>query len=84
MKIIIPVLALMASLTAWGQDSSNVRRVWQQPLPALAVVLDNGFAYVAARDSGLYIFDVSNLAAPVQVGVFDTLGYIEGVAVRGL
>lgn len=42
-----------------------------------------GLAYVADDSAGLVVIDVSNPAAPVQVGVMDTPGLAYGVAVAG-
>jgi hypothetical protein len=50
---------------------------------ALAVVVQNGYAFVAVGDAGLAIIDVSNPADPQRVGGYDTGGYAMGVAVSG-
>jgi len=36
-----------------------------------SVVLEGAYGYVAAGSNGLFIYDVSNPSAPLQVGVFD-------------
>jgi hypothetical protein len=41
------------------------------------------YAYVAAGSSGLRVIDVSDPAAPVEVGFYDTPGEAWGVAVAG-
>ncbi|MEO0070249.1 MAG: hypothetical protein ABIK18_05610, partial [candidate division WOR-3 bacterium] len=41
------------------------------------------YAYVADRDSGLRVIDVSNPANPNEVGYYNTLGEANGVAVVG-
>lgn len=47
------------------------------------VAAAGGYAYVAARTAGLRIFDVSNPAAPTEVGFYDEVNDVLGVAVRG-
>ncbi len=47
------------------------------------IVLAGGYAYVAAGSAGLIVIDVSNPAAPVQVGAVDTAGDARGVALAG-
>ena len=56
-----------------------------QTLPDVinSLVVSGGHAYLAAGESGLRIINVSNPAAPVEVGYYDTAGYAEGVAVSG-
>jgi hypothetical protein len=44
------------------------------------VALAGGYAYVATEDAGLWVVDVSSLAA---VGSYDTPGWAYGVAVAG-
>ena len=41
------------------------------------------YAYVADYGSGLRVIDVSNPAAPVEIGFYDTPGSASGVAVAG-
>ncbi|WP_448605243.1 LVIVD repeat-containing protein [Thermoflexus hugenholtzii] len=45
------------------------------------VAVSGSYAYVA--DGGLRVIDVSNPAAPREVGFYDTLGWALGVAVSG-
>ena len=49
----------------------------------LGVAVAGSYAYVADRDAGLRVVDVSNPAAPFEVGSYDTPGYAYGVAVAG-
>ena len=53
------------------------------PFPSIsfAVAVEDGYAYVAAQDSGLLIFDVSDPSAPVLAASVDTPGLAMGVAV---
>ncbi len=45
--------------------------------------VNNNIAYVAGRQSGLHIVDVSNPASPVLLSTFDTSGYATSLAVSG-
>ena len=47
------------------------------------IVAAGSYAYVAAAGAGLYIFNISNPAAPAWVGVCDTPGLAQGVALVG-
>ena len=47
------------------------------------VVVSGNLAYVADYDAGLQIIDVSNPAAPVRRGAYDTSGWASGVYVSG-
>jgi hypothetical protein len=47
------------------------------------VTISDTLAYAADGIAGLRIVDVSDPAAPVEVGAYDTPGYAEGVAVAG-
>lgn len=76
---------LCVVFSASAQDSLNVRRLGQLTLDdlAFAVVVQGNHAYVAADAAGLSILDISNPAAPVEVGVYHTPGWAFGVAVSG-
>ena len=50
---------------------------------AQKVEVNNNIAYVAGRQSGLHIVDVSNPASPVLLSTFDTSGYATSLAVSG-
>lgn len=47
------------------------------------IVVVNNVAFVAAGSAGLYAVDVSNPAAPLIVGFFDTDVYSAALAVAG-
>ncbi|MFQ5518265.1 MAG: LVIVD repeat-containing protein, partial [Acidimicrobiia bacterium] len=67
-------------------DPAHPRVVGQTaPLPGVVwdVAVAGGYAYLADYDAGLRIIDVSQPAAPAEVGSFDSPGYAEGVAVAG-
>jgi DNA-binding beta-propeller fold protein YncE len=49
----------------------------------LHVAVAGAYAYVADYEAGLQIIDVSDPAAPVRVGGYDTSGGAYGVAVAG-
>jgi len=47
------------------------------------VFVTGSYAYVTVASAGLYIFNISNPAAPAWVGFYDTPGWAEDVAVAG-
>ncbi len=49
----------------------------------MAVAVVDGLAYDAHGASGLRIIDVSNPAAPVELGALDTPGFAMGIEVVG-
>jgi len=53
------------------------------PGEAWDIAVSNGYAYVADRGAGLRIVDVSEPAAPFEVGNFDTPGDTYAVAIDG-
>ena len=53
------------------------------PEDAINVAVAGGYAYVADREAGLRVIDVSTPSTPVEVGFLDTPGYTVGVAVAG-
>ncbi|MBN1920197.1 MAG: hypothetical protein JW892_03050, partial [Anaerolineae bacterium] len=57
---------------------------YDTPGSALGVAVSGGYTYVAdGYGGGLRVVDVSNPAAPVEVGYYDTPGSALGVAVSG-
>jgi hypothetical protein len=56
-----------------------------EPLPNVVhgVAVEGPHVYIADRDAGLRIVDVSNPGAPIEVGVYDTAGNCLDVAVSG-
>src|SRR5262245_47986529 len=67
-------------------DLDPVLRGSSPPSPpgtAMAMAIQNGYAFVALGTNGLAIIDVSNPANPRRVGGFDTSGFASGVAVSG-
>lgn len=53
------------------------------PGEALAVKVSGNYAYVACRQSGLQVVDISNPAAPVLKGRYETTGYATTVDLKG-
>ena len=55
------------------------------PLPGVVrgVAVTGGYAYIADREGGLRVVDVSTPANPAEVGFYDTPGHAYGVAVAG-
>lgn len=47
------------------------------------IELVGNYAYVAAYDAGLRVFDISNPVLPKEIGSYDTEGYANSVAVFG-
>ncbi|NGX43499.1 MAG: hypothetical protein K940chlam7_01797 [Chlamydiae bacterium] len=56
---------------------------YNTPTYAMEVVISGNYAYVANRDSGLWIIDVSNITNPTFIGSHSTPAYAEAVAVVG-
>ncbi|HQL13942.1 MAG TPA: hypothetical protein PLN88_07830 [Candidatus Cloacimonadota bacterium] len=53
------------------------------PGEALKVKVEGNYAFIASRQAGLNVVDVSNPAAPVRVGGFDTTGYANSIDISG-
>ena len=53
------------------------------PGEALAVKIAGNFAYVACRQGGFWIVDITNPAAPILKGGYDTTGYATSVDLNG-
>ena len=47
------------------------------------IAVSGTLAYVAAGGAGLRVVDVSDPAHPIEIGIWDSPGYAEGVAVAG-
>ncbi len=79
------VLSLLICGSASAQDSLNVSRLWQQFYwqTAYSVAVQGNYAFIAAYDDGLVIYDITNPAAPDLTGIYDTQGNARGIAVAG-
>lgn len=53
------------------------------PARAESVVAANGYVYVAAGTAGLRVVDISDPAAPIETGFYDTPGRADNLAVVG-
>lgn len=53
------------------------------PGEARKVKVAGNYAYIASRQGGLNVVDISNPAAPVKVSSFDTAGYASSIDVQG-
>lgn len=53
------------------------------PGEALKVKVAGNYAFIASRQGGLNVVDVSNPAAPAKVASFDTAGYASSIDVQG-
>ncbi|MBK8129377.1 MAG: hypothetical protein IPK53_10815 [bacterium] len=49
----------------------------------LDAAVTGNYAYIADRDTGLRVVNVSDPAAPVEVGLYDMLGYAQNVGIAG-
>jgi hypothetical protein len=63
-------------------DSTAQIGAIDSPSNALAVFIQNGYAYIADGNDGLVIIDVRHPERPVMAGHFDTPGNCQGVAVQ--
>lgn len=52
------------------------------PGEALKVMVSGNYAYVASRQGGLNVVDISNPALPVLVDNFDTVGYATSIDIK--
>ncbi len=52
------------------------------PGSALRIVVKDNFAYVATRQTGLYVYDVSDIYNPQVVYTYDTTGYAQNLDVN--
>ena len=77
-------LALALAWPARGADPVLIGQWpgWPRGAP-YAVAVSGNYAYVAAKNAGLQVIDVSNPANPQRVGGYDTSGSALGVAVSG-
>ena len=78
-RLAAPVLALVL-LHALAPAASCNRATLAG---AQAVAVFGHYAYVAAGSSGLFVLDISDPAAPVLAGSYDTPGQALGVTVAG-
>ena len=80
-------LSMALLTTAWAQDSLNVTRIGQLNLLSGAeqegLTVVGSYAYVTNGSHGLRVIDISNPAAPAEMGFCDTPGYAGAVAVAG-
>lgn len=53
------------------------------PGEALKVKVEGNYAFIASRQAGLNVVDVSNPSAPVRVSGFDTTGYANSIDISG-
>jgi hypothetical protein len=72
------------AVTVFGQDSLNVRRVWQESLwqEAQAVAVQDSFAFLAAGD-GMQVLNISDPMHPHRVGWWNWLAPRSGISVHG-
>lgn len=65
-------------------DLATQNMLGRLPLPgeALSVKVSGNYAYLACRQSGFYVVDISNPSAPVLKGGYDTTGYATSVDIK--
>jgi len=73
------VVALVTS------DPQNIYRLrsWQSPSFAMNIALSGNYAYVAAREGGLEVFDITTMNPPRPVATIDPQGETRDVTVLG-
>ena len=79
---ILPLLAMSLVLDPSTPDALITVGIHAPARPRSVAVVDD-LAYVASDPSGLSVLDVSNPAAPIELGAIDTPGQANGVAVAG-
>lgn len=52
------------------------------PGEALRIEVQGNYAYVATRQTGLYVYDVSDINNPIEVYSYDTTGYAQNLDVN--
>ncbi len=60
----------------------NVLTEFDTPGEALRIEVRGNYAYVATRQTGLYVYDVSDIYNPVVVYSYDTTGYAQNLDVN--
>ena len=63
-------------------DNFNILTEFDTPGEALRIEVRNNYAYVASRQSGLNVYDVSDIYNPSLVYSFDTTGYAQNLDVN--
>src|ERR1035437_8707253 len=82
-------LGLLLNALAFGAGPAHLTPLLQGKWPgftsgnAYDVKVVGNRAYLALREGGLAVLDVSNPASPVRLGGYDTSGFANGVAVSG-
>ena len=80
---LLGVGAVVLAAPAFGQDCPELVGSLPAVVGASSVAVAGAYAYVADREGGLRVVDVSNPAAPVEVGFHDTPGEAYSVAESG-
>lgn len=60
----------------------NILTEFDTPGEALRIEVQGNYAFVACRQSGLVVYDVTDIYNPVEVYSFDTSGYAQNIAVN--
>ena len=78
-------LLVSFSLSSFGSNgaSSAIIGIYDTPGFAYDVAVVDNYVYVADRDSGLQIIDVSEPTTPTRIGYCDTIGTAKKVFING-
>ncbi len=60
----------------------NILTEFDTPGEALRIEVRGNYAYVACRQAGLYVYDISDIYNPVEVYNYDTTGYAQNLDVN--
>jgi hypothetical protein len=83
--VLVGIFYLLLCGNARAQDSLNVTKMGEMIFwhKANDLVISGNYAYVAAGGAGLHIVDVSDPAAPFEVGYCETPGYARSLTISG-
>jgi hypothetical protein len=60
----------------------NIITEFDTPGQALKIEIRGNYAYIACRQAGLYVYDISDINNPVEVYNYDTTGYAQNLDVN--
>lgn len=80
---LVVIAAQQRGLVIYNRDNQQHLSEIAVPGEALAVRIAGNYAYVACRQGGFWIVDISNPSTPVLRGGFDTTGYANSVDLSG-
>ena len=80
---LVVIAAQQRGLVLYNRANQQLLSEIAVPGEAQAVKIAGNYAYVACRQGGFWIVDISNPAAPVLKGGYDTTGYATSVDLNG-